>query len=102
MHNDQIYFLDGSYGQGGMSPYGQGGMSPYGQGGMSPYGSYNQYPNSNYNSGYNQNPYNRPGYNTYQSGYGGGYWGAGCKQNANIFTVFLSSVLALAICLLTV
>lgn len=74
---------------------------------MSPYGSYNQNPNyNNYQSGYNQNPYNRPGYNSYQSGSGygggGGYWGAGCKQNANIFTVFLSSVVALAICLLTV
>lgn len=76
-------------------------MSQYG------YGSSNQYPTyyNNYNQGYNQGyNYNRPGgYNSYQSGYGTGYyWGAGSKQNANIFTVFLSSVVALAICLLTV
>jgi hypothetical protein len=32
----------------------------------------------------------------------GGFWNAGQKQNVNTFTVFLSSLLALAICLITV
>jgi hypothetical protein len=73
---------------------------------MGSYGSsYNQYPYSGYNA------YNRPGSNYYPSsgsnygggGYGGGYgsgyfWNAGQKQNVNIFAVFVSSLLALAIC----
>jgi len=75
---------------------------------MGSYGSsYNQYPYSGYNA------YNRPGSSNYYPssggvGYGGGYgsggygsgyfWNAGQKQNVNIFAVFLSSLLALAIC----
>jgi hypothetical protein len=36
-------------------------------------------------------------------GYGSGYyWGAGHKQNVNIFTVFLSSIVALAIFLIPI
>lgn len=74
---------------------------------MGSYGSYyNQNPNSYY-GGYNSG-YNRPGYsNNYPSGsnynYGSGYfWNAGQKQNVNTFIVFLSSFLALVICLITV
>lgn len=96
-----MLFLDGQYGQGA----GIYGSSPY-----------NQYPGSNsfygsntgagYNTGYNS--LNRPGYsNNYQSGggYGSGsgyFWNAGQKQSVNTFIVFLSSFLALAICLITV
>ncbi len=87
---DSIFyvFLDGQYGQG--------------------VGSYNQYPNSNsYYSGYNSgSSYNRPGYSSgysnYPSGSNYGFWNAGQKQNINKFTIFLSSSLALAICLITV
>ena len=77
---------------------------------MGSYGSYyNQYPGSNsfysnqnnrpggygYNSGSNNNYY--PGSGTY-----GGFWNAGQKHAVNTFTVFLSSFLALAVCLMTV
>ncbi len=111
---DSIFyiFLDSPYGQGigqygqGIGQYGQGG-GLYGQGagqygqygqGMGQYGSYYQ------NQGLNN--YNRPGYssnyNPSGSNYGGYYWNAGQKQNVNMFTVFLSSVLALAICSIAV
>ena len=83
---------------------------------MGSYGAYNQYPGSNsFYSGSNMgSSYNRPGYGSsygsnsgsgYYPGsgtYGGGFWNAGQKANVNIFTVFLSSFLALAICLITI
>ncbi len=90
------FSLDGQMGQGG---------------GMGQYGAYyNQYPGSNsfyqgYNSGGN---YNRPGaYSNYypSSGtgyYGGSFWNAGQKQNINIFTVLLSSLLGLVIYLIPI
>ena len=88
-----MFFLDGQSGQQ-----------------MGAYGSYyNQYPNSNsFYGGYNSGSYmNRPGYsNNYPSSgsnmYGGYNWNAGHKQNVNVFVVFLSSILAFAICLITV
>jgi hypothetical protein len=61
---------------------------------MGQYGSYYQ------NQGLNN--YNRPGYSGSNYGGGGYYWNAGQKQNVNMFTVFLSSVLALAICSIAV
>lgn len=75
---------------------------------MGSYGSYyNQYPGSN---SFYSNSNNRPGYgynsgsNSYYPGSGtyGGFWNAGQKQTVNIFAVFLSSILAFAICLITV
>ena len=88
----KIDFLDGQYGQG-----------------MGQYGSFyqNQYPSSgNFysGSGYSGSNYNRPGYqsNYYPSSgnYGGYYWNAGEKQIVNRFLVFLSSLLAVTICLI--
>ncbi|CAF3577811.1 unnamed protein product [Rotaria sordida] len=103
------------YGSQGLNPYGSQGLNPYGSQGYNPYGSmggYNQYGSgqySQYGQGMGQyNPYgnqysgsyNRPGYssNMYPSGgnsYGGYYWNAGQKQHVNMFSVFLSSLLAL-------
>jgi len=99
----------GQYGQ-GMGQYGQG-MGQYGQG-MGQYGSYNYpYQGSNYYSGYGSG-YNPSGYasNYYPQsggnygGYGSGghFWNAGQKQNINMCTIFLSSLLALAIGLIVV
>lgn len=67
---------------------------------------YNQYPgSSNYYSGYNMGGYNnRPGYyasNYYPSAgnyYGGYFWNNGKKQYINIFTLFLSLIFSLVIC----
>jgi hypothetical protein len=79
---------------------------------MGSYGSYNQYPGSNsfYSGANTGGSYNRPGYSSnyypssggnYGGGYGQGYfWNAGQKQNVNIFTIFVSSLLALAVCLI--
>jgi len=116
------YGSQGSYNNpygsmGGGSQYGMGGMGQYNQygQGMGQYGSsyQNQYPGagnfySGYGgSGYGSSSYNRPGYqsNYYPSGgnnYGGYFWNAGQKQHANFFTVFLSSILALTICLIAI
>ncbi|CAF0800017.1 unnamed protein product [Adineta steineri] len=107
-------------GAGAGSQYNTGQYGAYGQG-QGPYANYYQNQNqqnpygnqgsSNFYSG--GSSYNRPGYG--QSGYGqggygqggygqGGYgfWGAGQKQNANIFIVFLSSFLALTIYSITI
>lgn len=95
----------GSYNY-GSGQYGQyGGLGSYGGLGQYGYGSYNQ--NPSYYSGYNSGSYyNRPGYSNYYpssgSNYGGYFWNAGQKQNINKFTVFLSSMLTLLICLITV
>ncbi|CAF1084251.1 unnamed protein product [Adineta ricciae] len=98
------YGNSGGYGsQYGSSQYGQ-----YGQG-MGQYGSFyqNQYPSSgNFysGSGYSGSNYNRPGYqsNYYPSSgnFGSYYWNAGEKQIINRFLVFLSSLLAVTICLI--
>ncbi|CAF1274877.1 unnamed protein product [Rotaria magnacalcarata] len=105
----------GQYGQGvgqygpGIAQYGQG-IGQYGSG-LGQYGSsYNQYPSSGgYYSGYNSGSnYNPPGYSSnYQSGMGGSSyyanrWNAGQKQQVNMFSVFLSSLLALTICFIAV
>ncbi|CAF4101147.1 unnamed protein product [Rotaria socialis] len=105
----------GQYGQGG-GQFGQG-VGQFGQGigqygtGLGQYGSsYNQYPSSGgYYSGYNSGSnYNRPSYSSnYQSGMGGSSyygnrWNAGQKQQVNTFSIFLSSLLALAICSIAV
>jgi len=92
----------------GSGQYGQAGVGL----GLGQYGAYyNQYPGSNsfysgYGSGYNNY---RPGYasNYYPSsgsyyGSGNSFWNGGQKQNINIFTVFLSSLLTLVICLITI
>ncbi|CAF0725835.1 unnamed protein product [Rotaria sordida] len=91
----------------GLNPYGSQGYNPYGSmGGYNQYGSgqYSQYGQGmgQYNPYGNQysGSYNRPGYssNMYPSGgnsYGGYYWNAGQKQHVNMFSVFLSSLLAL-------
>ena len=108
--------LDGQYGQAqygqGMGQYGQGqygqGMGQYGQG-MGQYGSgqygayYNQYPGSNsfYSGSSGMNNYNRPG-NSYGGSGGGYFWNAADKQKINLFTVFFSSILALAISLIAI
>ncbi|UJR33942.1 hypothetical protein I4U23_021360 [Adineta vaga] len=98
----------GQYGQ-GMSQYGQG-MGQYGQG-MGQYGSFyqNQNQNPSYGSSYSGSfgsNYNRPGYQSNYpnsgSNYGGYYWNASEKQIVNRFLVFLSSLLALSICLITI
>jgi hypothetical protein len=79
---------------------------------MGQYGAYyNQYPGSNsFYSGYNSGSnYQRPGYssNYYPSSGqnyygGGGFWNAGQKQNINMFSIFLSSLLTLVIGLIAV
>ena len=113
LHLDQQYG-QAQYGQGmgqygqGMGQYGQG-MGQYGQGGMGQYGSgqygayYNQYPGSNsfYSGSSGMNNYNRPG-NSYGGGSGGYFWNAADKQQINLFTVFFSSILALAISLIAI
>jgi len=118
--------LNYPYAGAGLGSY-QYGTGQYGQ--MGQYGSYyNQYPGSSsfyggygsggygggygsggYGGGYGSGGYyNRPGSsNYYPSGgggnyYGGYFWNAGQKQNINMFTVFLSSLLTLVICLITV
>ncbi|CAF3322548.1 unnamed protein product [Rotaria sp. Silwood1] len=85
-------FLDSPYNQ-QMGQYGGGSYSnPYSGSG----GYYSGYGGGSY--------YNRPGYqsNPYQQGgggyYGGYNWNAGQKQHINMFSVFLSSLLALGIC----
>ncbi|CAF1407718.1 unnamed protein product [Adineta ricciae] len=93
----------------GSYQYGYGQYGQYGQG-LGNYGAYyNQYPgSSSFYGGYNSGGYyNRPGYSNYypSSGgnyYGGYYWAGGQKQNINKFTVFLSTILMLIMCLIAV
>ena len=75
---------------------------------------YNQYPGSSsfYGGSNTGGYYNRPGSSSYGSGYGGSYgsnyggaggyfWNAGQKQHVSMFTIFVSSLLALVVCFIT-
>jgi len=99
----------GQYGQ--YSPYYNqypGSSSFYGSSYNRPGGSYssNYYPSGGY-GGYGGGGYGGGGYGGggYGGGYGGysgyGFWNAGQKQNINMFTIFLSSLLTLVIYLIT-
>jgi len=79
------------YGGGGYGGYGGYGGGGYGGGGYGGYGG----------GGYGGGGYGGGGIGGY-GGYGGYFWNAGQKQNINMFTVFLSSLLTLVICLITV
>lgn len=98
----------GQYGQGmgqqygqGMGQYGQGMGQQYGQG-MGQYGQSGSYFNQNpgYNSG---SYYNRPGSSggSYGGSYGNYGWNGSEKQNINILTILLSSLITLSICFIT-
>jgi hypothetical protein len=107
--------LVGSYGQQGQYGQGMGSYGQYGQG-MGSYGQYGQGMGGQYSPYYNQNPgfnsfysgyqsggyNNRPGYasnyNPSMGSYGGYFYNGAPQQRMNMFTIVLSSLVALSFC----